>query len=108
MTWDVFYTELAHHDLAGIYEYIAYTLLEPETAARQTSRIMDAVDSLKNMPMRCQQYEKEPWRSRGLRVMPVDNYLIFYIPIESKKKVTIIRIMFSGRDVLSHLNNPVD
>ena len=25
-------------------------------------------------------YEREPWKSRNTRVVPVDNYVIFYIP----------------------------
>lgn len=25
-------------------------------------------------------YEKEPWLSRGTRIMPVDNYMVFYFP----------------------------
>ena len=36
---------------------------------------------------------------RGLRVMPVDNYLVFYIPDKEAGLVTIIRVMYSGRDV---------
>ena len=32
------------------------------------------------MPKRYRQYELEPWKSRGLRVAPVDNYLVLYIP----------------------------
>ena len=31
--------------------------------------------------------------------MPVDNYVIFYIPDKTKKLVTVIRVMYSGRDV---------
>jgi hypothetical protein len=52
-------------------------LLEPVTAANQTNRIMDVADSLDHMPLRHLLYDKEPWRSRGLRVMPVANYLAF-------------------------------
>ena len=44
-------------------------------------------------------YEREPWKSRNTRVVPVDNYVIFYIPDKTKKLVTVIRIMYSGRDV---------
>ncbi len=36
---------------------------------------------------------------RGLRVMPVDNYLVFYIPDQEAGLVTVIRVMYSGRDV---------
>ncbi|MFR5076693.1 MAG: hypothetical protein ACLTDX_01095 [[Clostridium] innocuum] len=35
---------------------------------------------LNQMPERFLGYEKEPWHSRGLRIIPVDNYCVFYIP----------------------------
>jgi toxin ParE1/3/4 len=104
MIWKVNYTEDAEQDLQSIFDYISDVLLEPVTAANQTNRIMDAADSLDHMPLRYRLYDKEPWRSRGLRVMPVDNYLVFYLPDETKKIVAIIRIMYGGRDIDKHLN----
>lgn len=49
-------------------------------------------------------YEREPWKSRNTRVVPVDNYAIFYIPDKTKKLVTVIRVMYSGRDVDKQLD----
>jgi toxin ParE1/3/4 len=39
MSYTVNYSEKARLDLQNIYEYIAYELLVPDTAARQTNRI---------------------------------------------------------------------
>jgi len=104
MTWDVNYTNDALQDLQDIYDYIALILLEPGIAEKQTDRIMNAADSLDHMPLRYRLYDDEPWRSRGLRVLPVDNYLIFYLPDESQNTIAIIRIMYGGRDVDKQLN----
>ena len=41
--------------------------------------------------------------SRNLRVMPVDNYLVFYIPDHQVKTVTVLRIMYGGRDIDAQL-----
>lgn len=49
-------------------------------------------------------HDKEPWCSRGLRIMPVDNYVVFYIPDEDTKTVTVVRVMYNGRDVDTQLN----
>jgi hypothetical protein len=38
-------------------------------------------------------------RSRELRVFPVDHYLVFYIPDMATKTVTVIRVMYGGRDM---------
>ena len=103
MTYHVNYSAEAKQDLRDIYSYIAFKLLEPDTAAGQTQRIMDAVLSLNNMPMRHTLYEDEPWHSLGLRYLPVDNYVIYYLPDNSTYTVDIIRIMYSGRDAKNQL-----
>ncbi len=40
--------------------------------------------------------------------MPVDNYLILYVPSSEKKTVTVIRIVYAGRDVDNQLNHYTD
>ena len=105
MIFDVSYSAEARQDLRDIYEYIAYELLVPETAARQAERIMKAARSLEQIPMRYRLYEGEPWHSQGLRVLPVDNYLVFYLPDETSATVSIIRIMYGGRDINKQLND---
>ena len=107
MIFNVVYSSEARQDLRDIYEYIAYELLEPDTAAGQTNRIMKAARSLEQMPMRYTRYEEEPWHSQVLRSLPVDNYLIFYLPDETNNIVNIIRIMYGGRDVKKQLDDKV-
>ena len=104
MIFHVAYSAEARQDLRDIYEYIACELLVPETAAGQTERIMKAIRSLEQMPMRHRLYEEEPWHSQGLRVLPADNYLVFYLPDENSATVNIIRIMYGGRDIDKQLN----
>lgn len=103
MSWNIVYTAEARRDLRNIYEYIAYDLLVLETAAGQTQRIMKEIRALDEMPMRFRLYEEEPWHSVGLRFFPVDNYLVFYLPDESQNIVSIVRIMYGGRDICSQL-----
>jgi len=103
-TWQVVYSEQAELDLRCIYEYIAFTLLVPKVAGKQTRRIMDGVAKLNQLPLRYQLYKKEPWRSKGLRVLPIDNYLVFYLPVESQKTAAVIRIMCGGRNIEEQLN----
>ena len=65
MSWNIVYTAGARRDLRDIYEYIAFDLLMPETASRQTWRIMKKIRTLDEMPMRFELYGEEPWCSRG-------------------------------------------
>ena len=99
MIFDVRISEQADRDLRGIYEYIAFELLAPENAAGQLDRLENAISKLDHMPDKFRRYDREPWKSRGLRVFPVDNYLVFYIPNEETRIVTVIRVMYGGRDI---------
>ena len=74
-------------------------MLSPDNAIGQLNRLEEAINTLAYMPEKHQQYGKEPWKSRNLRVLPVDNYLVFYIPSIDTQTVTIIRVMYGGRDV---------
>lgn len=104
MSWNIVYTAQARKDLRDIYEYIALELLAPENAVGQTRRIMKMIRSLEEMPMRYKLYEEEPWQSQGIRFFHVDHYLVFYLPETPRNTVSIVRIMYGGRDVCRQLS----
>ena len=103
MKYRVLTTEKAEEDLSSIADYLIYKLLAGETALKQIGRIEQAVMSLEEMPERYRVYDKEPWKERNLRIMPVDNYLVFYIPQNEEKAVTVIRVMYGRRDIDAQL-----
>jgi plasmid stabilization system protein ParE len=105
MRYNIEFAGIADIDLRGIYEYIAFTLLEPVIAIGQLERIEKAIYSLDKMPDRFRLYDKEPWKRRNLRQMPVDNYVVFYIPESETKIVTIIRVMYGGMDIDNQFKN---
>ena len=87
MIYEVEVSEQADSDLREIFERLEKQILGLDT-----------------MSERYRKYEKEPWKSRGLRVLPVDNYVVLYIPDSDKKVVTILRVMYAGRDIDNQLN----
>lgn len=105
MIYEVIVTDQADADLRGIYEYTVFELLSPDNAARQLGRLEEHIVGLEEFPEKFRHYEKEPWHSRGLRVMPVDNYLVFYIPDKDAGIVTVIRVMYAGMDVDNQLKD---
>ena len=80
MSYEVTLTPEAKHDLREIYRYIAVELQSEQNANGQLDRLEENILKLDEMPERFRVYDREPWSSRNLRVMPVDNYLVFYIP----------------------------
>ncbi len=100
----IVYTFRARQDLRDIYEYIAFTLLVPETASKITDKIMEMIGALDFMPDRNPLYKEEPWHSKGVRFLPVNNYLVFYTVDYSADMVSIARIMYGGRDIRHQQN----
>lgn len=108
MSFRVIISKQAEEDIRGIYEYIAFDLHSVKNAVGQINRLEKEILSLDQMPNRFALYKSEPWRSRNLRVMPVDNYLVFYIPDIDKEIVSVLRVMYGGRDVAAQLGRGDD
>lgn len=104
MSYKIVISEQAEADLKSIYEYIAFELSAPVNAGNQLSRIEKRIEDLDEFPDRYRRYEHEPWKNRGLRVVPVDNYCVFYIPDAANHEVVIIRVMYAGRNTAKQLN----
>ena len=99
MNYKIKMTAEAEADLRSIFKYIAVNLQSVMSAAGQLEGLEKAVNSLGQLPERYRVYEKEPWRSRNLHIMPVD----FYIPNNEEYTVTVMRIMYGACDIDSKL-----
>lgn len=105
--WRVVLTPEFRQEFKDIYAYIAEVLLVPDTAKKQAMRILEHVERLNEMPSRFLLVEKEPWRSRGLRKMIVDNYIVFYYPNEKSKEVVVFHVFYGGRNIEELLDKQV-
>ena len=99
MSWTICYSADARQDLMDIYEYIAYNFSAPDTASAQYTRIVKAIRSLEELPMRHRLCDIEVLRNQGVRLFPVDNYLILYIANTDTNTVNIARVIHSSRDI---------
>lgn len=63
-----------------IYEHIAFKLLSPDDAADQAVRLEKHISELNCFPEKYRPYPNEPWYSRGMKIIPVDNYIVLFIP----------------------------
>lgn len=97
--WRVVLTPEFKQEFRNIYAYIAEVLLVPDTAKKQALRILEQVEGLNEMPDRFALVEKEPWHSRGLRKLIVDNYIVFYYPNEQTKEVVVFHVFYGGRNI---------
>ena len=97
--WNIVLTPEFGTEFKEIYEYISNKLLVPETAKKQCKRILNNVESLNDMPFRFPLVEREPWHTRGLRKLNVDNFIIFYYTNEQKNEVVVFHIFYGGRNI---------
>ncbi len=104
MIYDVQISNQAETDLRNIFEYIAFELQSVQNATVQLARLEESINNLYQMPNRYRTYDKEPGHSRGLRVMPVDNYIVFYVVNHDTNVVNIVRVMYGGRDIDTQLS----
>ena len=99
MSYSIEITLQADADLRDIFEHIAMELRSLQSAEKLLARLENKIFSLDQMPERYHRYQHEPWFSRGMRVMAVGQYCVFYIPNSAQKKVSIIRVIYGGRDI---------
>ena len=97
--WNVTVAPEFGEDIRSIHAYVSGTLLEPVVAKNLIDRILKAVGELSTFPLRNPVYEKEPWKSRGLRKMKVGNYLVFYLIDEKSNTVVVLHVFYAGRNL---------
>ena len=103
--YKVVYSADALDDLREIYVYIADELLVPETATAQVGRIRKEVRSLDFMPTRYALVEWEPWHSMKMHKLPVDNFIVYYMIDDEQMVVTVVRVLYDGRDIEGIINS---
>ncbi len=99
MIWKIYYSESAKEDLISIFEYISIELAAPQAARALLDRMFKTVRSLEELPLRHPVYNAEPWKTRNIRFIPVDNYIVFYLIDEKTGTVNVVRIIYAGRDI---------
>ena len=100
--------KLTPHAIVQIQEtivYISKVLLVPETATAWADYLQKESATLDSMPARYPLTEEEPWRSKGVRKMPVKNFIVYYLIDEGQKTVWITTVVYGRRDQLNALKN---
>ncbi len=97
-TYEVYIERAAERDLLGILRYITDTLKAPQAAQRVYSSIRTEILLLKQSPARHRVVDAEPYASRGVRKMPVENYTVFYLIDDNTGSVHVFRVLYNRRD----------
>jgi len=85
----------SYRDLDGIYTYIAKNLLEPGTALNMVDELEKAIFSLKQLPERGAIRRIGAYANGDYRQLFVNNYVIIYRVLETKKEVHIVTVHYT-------------
>ena len=99
MKYAVKISDKALADMEQIYSYIAEDLMSPRNALGQYKRIADAISRLDIMPERFQTLDFG--NLKGLRRIPVDKYLVFYVIKDGC--VIVTNVLYSASNILERI-----
>ncbi len=96
--YNIVLTRRAKGDIIDIGDYIAYTLLEPETSYKFVTGLRNAIATLKSSPNRYALVDDCVLASQGIHCMPYKNYYVFYEVEEERGIVIVLRIGYNRRN----------
>ena len=105
MTYRVKITDYAIEQMREAMTYISKVLQEPAVARKWLAALKQEISGLSTMPLRFPLVEEEPWRTSGVRKMPVGNFIVYYWPDELAKIVWVTAVIYGRRDQLAALRN---
>ncbi|RRD91981.1 type II toxin-antitoxin system RelE/ParE family toxin [Clostridiales bacterium COT073_COT-073] len=108
MKYKIIFSENAKKDLISVVRYISGELLEPDIAEKLAQRILKAIKSLDEFPNSHRLCNYKEWKEKGLRVLPTENYLVFYSADDANKIVKIYRVIYGKRDIEDQLKDRIE
>ena len=105
--YSYFFSEKAEADLNDIMRYIAVTLSNPAAASAFIDSLLAVIDDTCLFPQSGTLSENEFIPDIGIRKMPVGNYIVYYLPDETNRRITILRILYGRRnlsEILAEIN----
>ena len=103
MNYNIHITDKAETDIQDAADYIEFVLLNPESADQLLDEADEEINSLFFMPAKHQLVEDPVLASWGIQMIPVKNYLAFYIIDEPETVVHIVRFLYEKRNWASIL-----
>ncbi|MCL1808765.1 MAG: type II toxin-antitoxin system RelE/ParE family toxin [Clostridiales bacterium] len=96
--YSVKFTPLAESDMDEIYRYIFDMLRAPMAAENLIGEIEKKTKRLEEMPYSCPAVDDELLKAKGYRKLIEKNYIALYLVSESRKLVSIMRVVYGASD----------
>ena len=102
-TYEVVVTDPAIEDIVDIVGYIQKLTKSNNTADEYMMGILNVIKSLEEMPNKFQIVDDPDLSELSVRYAYFKNYTISYSVLESKTKIEVYRVLYSGSDVKNKL-----
>jgi plasmid stabilization system protein ParE len=90
MTYQVLITDRALAKLREQVHYIGVECQAPQNAERWLARVLEAADSLADMPRRCPKAIESALRPYEIRSLNIDGYLLLFTIDDAERLVVVI------------------
>lgn len=93
------FTGRAEADLDEILGYISTTLGNPGAAKSFFNDLFSKIELISDFPESCEVIHNEYVKRADVRKALVGNYVVYYIVQKEERLVTILRIVYGGRNL---------
>ena len=93
------FTEKAESDLDEILGYISLNLGNPTAAKSFYEELFSKIDLIRDFPESCEKVRNEYVKRDDVRKALVGNYVVYYVHEPKEMLVTILRIVYGGRNL---------
>lgn len=97
-------TSQAEEQIQETIYYITHELKAPNAALHLLDTLENSIASLSDYPQRVTLIDEEPWHTKGIRRLPVKNFLIYFWIDDANMKVQITALIYGKRDQLRQLS----
>ena len=98
MTYSIHITNKGEQDIIEAADYIEFTLLNRAAANSLLDAAEEDIGKLSFMPEKHQIIDDPVLKEWKIRMIPVKNYLAFYVIDESSHTVHIVRFLYGRRN----------
>ena len=98
MTYNIHITNKGEQDIIEAADHIEFTLLNPAAADSLLDTIEEEIGNLSFMPEKHQIIDDPVLKEWKIRMIPVKNYLAFYVIDENSHTVHIVRFLYGRRN----------
>lgn len=107
MTYKIQLTPMVITQAKEIKNYISIALSSSIAAKNWINHLKESIKKLDEMPNRFPIVDEEPWKTRKIHRMNVDNYFVYYLVDEGAKVVAIQTIIYAKRNQIDVLKRKI-